>query len=139
MIKRRLQTMQAAQIPQTEHLFFVSFSYNCDFTYDYFLVTLELFTILGPQPNLQFNRNAWCTVCVKRKLIGQFPSDQKTGLKVSSVFVSFTKNRKYITNCVTVGMPLTQIFLPPKHLKCPTPISKMQPHNRFFVPIFRVT
>ena len=40
--------MQAAQTPQTEHLFFVSFSYNCDFTYDYFLVTLELFTILGP-------------------------------------------------------------------------------------------
>ena len=50
--------MQAGQTPQTEQLFFVSFSYNCDFTYDYFLVTLELFTILGPQPNLQFNRNA---------------------------------------------------------------------------------
>lgn len=48
--------MQAAQTPQTKQLFFVSFSYNCDFTYDYFLVTLELFTILGPQPNLQFNR-----------------------------------------------------------------------------------
>ena len=83
--------MQAAQTPQTEQLFFVSFSYNCDFTYDYFLVTLELFTILGPQPNLQFNRNAWCTVCVKRKLIGQFPSDQQTGLKVSSVFVLLPK------------------------------------------------
>ena len=103
MIKRRLQTMQAAQTPQTEQFFFVFFSYNCDFTYDYFLVTLELFTILGQQPNLQFNRNAWCTVCVKWKLTGQFPSDQQTGLEVSSVFFSFTKHRRYITNWVTVA------------------------------------
>ena len=52
--------------------------------------------------NLRFYRNA-CSVCVKGKLIGQCPSDQQTGLEVSSIFFYLTKNRKYRTKCVTLG------------------------------------
>ena len=46
------------------------------------------------QLNLWFYRNA-CTMCVKLKLKGQFPSNQQTGLKVSSVSFSFYQKSKY--------------------------------------------
>ena len=46
-----------------------------------------------------------CTVCVKWKLLGQFPNDQQMGLNVSSIlFFFFTRNRKYSTKSVTVGL-----------------------------------
>lgn len=48
------------------------------------------------QLNLRFYRNA-CTMCVKLKLKGQFPSYQQTGLKVSSVSFSFYQKSKYRT------------------------------------------
>ena len=45
-----------------------------------------------------------CTVCVKWKLLGQFPNDQQMGLNVSSILFYFTRNRKYSTKSVTVGL-----------------------------------
>ena len=41
---------------------------------------------------------------MKWKLLGQFPNDQQMGLNVSSILFYFTRNRKYSTKSVTVGL-----------------------------------
>ena len=75
MIKRKLQTVQL----------FCLFAFFCDSIYNYFFRHYEILRGYLEQANLRFYRNA-CSVCVKGKLIGQCPSDQQTGLEVSSVF-----------------------------------------------------
>ena len=75
MIKRKLQTVQL----------FCLFAFFCDSTYNYFFGHYEILRGYLEQANLRFYRNA-CSVCVKGKLIGRCPSDQQTGLEVSSVF-----------------------------------------------------
>ena len=86
--------------------YFVCFFLNCDSTYNYFFGHYEILQGYLEKANLRFYRNA-CSVCVKGKLIGQCPSDQQTGLEVSSIFFYLTKNRKYRTKCVTVGLRLS--------------------------------
>ena len=105
MIKRRLQTADRADRADCAIILF-GFFLNCDSTYNYFFGHYEILQGYLEQANLRFYRNA-CSVCVKGKLIGQCPSDQQTGLEVSSIFFYLTKNRKYRTKCVTVGLRLS--------------------------------
>ena len=105
LIKRRLQTADRADRAKSAIIFFVFFL-NCDSTYNYFFGHYEILQGYLEKANLRFYRNA-CSVCVKGKLIGQCPSGQQTGLEVSLIFFYLTKNRKYRTKCVTVGLRLS--------------------------------